>query len=215
MPENLIIFDCDSTLSAIEGVDELGALRDKDTRDEVAALTDKAMAGDIPIVEVFGHRMSLIRPTRQECKDIGQRYIEEIEPGATELIGSLRKRGWEAAILSGGFVPCITPLAEHLGITYLEAVPLIFDGEGDYIGFDEEYPTTRNGGKPEVVRKLKTALSPLKTVMVGDGVSDLETKPVVDFFIGFGRYAERARVKEEADFFIHELAQIPGILDQA
>ncbi len=48
--------------------------------------------------------------------------------------------------------------------------------------------------------------------MVGDGVSDLETKPVVDLFVGFGRYTVRERVRAEADAFIKSLAELPALL---
>ena len=47
-------------------------------------------------------------------------------------------------------------------------------------------------------------VAPVRTVMVGDGVSDLETKPVVDLFVGFGRYTPRAKVKAGAHAFVVE-----------
>lgn len=204
----LIVFDCDSTLSAIEGVDELGALRGEAVKAAVEALTNQAMAGEIPIAEVFPRRMELIRPTREECAAIGRRYIEEVEPTALATLAALRADGWRIAILSGGFVPVIEPLAAHLGIGQIEAVPLHFAPDGGYAGFDENYPTTRNGGKPEILARLKTEHCAVRTVMVGDGVSDLETQPMVDLFIGFGRYAERAKVKAEAHAFVTSLIDI-------
>jgi phosphoserine phosphatase len=91
-------------------------------------------------------------------------------------------------------------------------VDLFFDAAGNYTGYDERYPTTRSGGKPEVIRALKAELSPSRIVMVGDGVSDLETQSEVDLFVGFGRYVERAKVKSQARAFVHSLAELPGLL---
>ena len=67
---------------------------------------------------------------------------------------------------------------------------------------------TRSGGKPLVVRALKEQFSPEKVVAIGDGVSDLETKPEVDLFVGFGRYVARPRVEREAGLFIRSLDQL-------
>ncbi len=48
--------------------------------------------------------------------------------------------------------------------------------------------------------------------MVGDGVSDLETRPVVDLFVGFGRYATREKVKREAAAFVTSLSSVPALV---
>jgi len=208
MAAKLIVFDCDSTLSAIEGVDELARLRGEETFREVKALTDKAMNGEIAINDVFGARLNVIRPTRAMCAQIGQLYLETIEPTAKAIIAALRASGWEVAILSGGFAPCIVPLAQELGVTRIEAVPLFFNADGTYAGFGEDYPTTRNGGKPEVIIRLKHELSPAKTIMVGDGVSDLETLGEVDTFVGYGGYAARPAVKDKAPHFVMKLADL-------
>ena len=63
-----VLLDCDSTLSAIEGIDELAV----QCREEVAALTDAAMRGLIPLEEVYGRRLELVRPTRAGLDALGQ-----------------------------------------------------------------------------------------------------------------------------------------------
>lgn len=211
---NLLIFDCDSTLSGIEGIDELGRLRPTRIAEQIAQLTTDAMNGRVPIDDVFGLRLRLIRPSRQECAAIGQRYLDHVEPHAKRVIAELAGRGWDVAIVSGGFVPCIAPLAADLGIDRVEAVPLYFDASGEYAGYGEDYPTTRNGGKLDLVRQLRAEGDYATTVMVGDGVSDLETKPGVELFIGFGGYVCRAKVQAEADRFIHALDELPALLHQ-
>ena len=208
----LLIFDCDSTLSAIEGIDELGRLRGPDVFKRVEEMTNEAMDGKIAVEAVFGRRLEIIRPSSADVAAIGRRYIETVEPEALAAITAARAAGWTPMIISGGFRNAIRPLADYLGIERIEAVDLYFDEAGNYTGFDEAYPTTRSGGKPEVIARLKRELSPAKVVMVGDGASDLEAKPVVDLFVGFGRYTAREKVKREAAQFIYSLSSLAEIL---
>ena len=208
--KKIIAFDCDSTLSAIEGVDELARLAGSDIFQQVEDLTNQAMNGEVPVEEVFARRLDLIKPTRQQCEAVGQMYLDQIEPTARETIATLQKNGWECLIISGGFAPCIHPLAESLGISRVEAVPLSFDDQGKYLGFDESYPTTRDGGKPEIIIQLKKDQSPDTIIMVGDGVSDLETQPIADLFVGFFGYVKREKVAKNC---IHSVKSLSELLD--
>lgn len=208
----LIVFDCDSTLSSIEGIDELGRARGADVFARVEAMTNDAMNGKLAVEAVFGERLRIIRPRAADVAAVGAQYIDTIEPTAVATLAALRAAGWTPIILSGGFRNAIRPLADHLGVERVEAVDLFFDAAGDYAGYDERYPTTRSGGKPEVIRSLKAELNPARVVMVGDGVSDLETKPEVDLFIGFGRYVTREKVRAGAAKFVTALEQIPALL---
>jgi phosphoserine phosphatase len=201
----LIFLDCDSTLSAIEGIDELARVRGAAVYEEVVALTNAAMNGEVSLDEVFSRRMDIIRPDQVAGAEVAARYVETMTPGAPELIRGLKADGWLPVILSGGFAPLIAPLASELGIAYVEAVPLHFDADGKYAGYGETYPTTRNGGKNAVIREWMQAMLPERVAMMGDGVSDLETKPEVDVFIGFGGVVARQRVRDGADYWIDEM----------
>lgn len=207
----LICFDCDSTLSAIEGIDELARAGGPEVFALVEAMTNDAMNGKISVESVFGRRLELIRPPLRHVAAVGAKYIETIEPTAAITVNHLIQAGWTPVIISGGFRQAIRPLADALGISRVEAVDLWFDRDGGYSGYDTNYPTTRSGGKPEVISRLKTEMKPEFTVMIGDGVSDLETKSVVDRFIGFGRYAVRERVKRESHAFITSLDELMKI----
>lgn len=206
--KKIIAFDCDSTLSAIEGIDELARLAGEEIFYQVADLTNRAMNGEVPVEEVFARRLDLIRPSQKQCYEIGQMYLKHIEPTAYQTVKSLREDGWECLIISGGFTPCIQPLALELGIQRIEAVPLHFDQTGDYLGYDETYPTTRDGGKPEIISQLRKEHSPDHLIMVGDGASDLETLPLVDHFIGYFGYVTRAKVSEHCISHVTALSEI-------
>ena len=208
----LILFDCDSTLSAIEGIDELARARGPQVFAEIEAMTTAAMEGKISVEDIFARRLAIIKPRRADVAAVGRLYVERVEPTARATVAQLKAAGWTPVILSGGFHQAIEPLAAHLGIARLEAVDLYFDAAGEYSGYAANYPTTRSGGKPALIAALKSELAPSRTVMVGDGVSDLEAKPAVDLFVGFGRYFERSKVKAEARAYIHSLAELPALL---
>jgi phosphoserine phosphatase len=169
----------------------------------------------VPLDEVFAKRMEIIRPNREMAERVCDLYIGNIVPGAAELISMARSEGWTPVIVSGGFAPLIAPLARHLDIGHVEAVPLCFMDSGEYAGYGTDYPTTRNLGKNEIIREWKKAMLPERVVMIGDGVSDLETKPDVDMMIGFGGVVLREKVSLGADVWLEDLAdacEIPGFL---
>jgi phosphoserine phosphatase len=208
----LVFLDCDSTLSAIEGIDELARLRGPEVYRQVENMTRQAMDGRLPLGEIFARRLDIIWPQQRDIEAVGRLYLEKIEPTARETVATLRDAGWTPVIISGGFRPAIAPLAEFLGVDRLEAVELYFDEAGDFAGFDGDSPLTRAGGKPERIAELKSRLQPSRTVMVGDGASDLEAKSAVDLFVGYGGFVTREKVRAEAGAFIHRLAELPPLL---
>ncbi len=208
----LICFDCDSTLSALEGIDELARRRGPAVLAQVEKMTSEAMEGRVPVERVFGRRLEIIRPSQEDLAEVGRQYVATVEPTAQATVFQLMAKGWTPVIVSGGFTPAIQPLAKFLGIRRIEAVNLAWAADGSYCGYDQTFPTTRSGGKAEVISRLRRMLAPTMTVMVGDGVSDLEAKPVVDRFIGYGGYVVRPKVKAEAGTFIMSLAELTKIL---
>ena len=208
----LLFLDCDSTLSGMEGIDELARLRGPEVYRQVEKMTHQAMDGRLPLGEIFARRLDLIWPHQRDLEEVGRLYLERVDPTARETVAALRAAGWTAVIISGGFRPAITPLAEFLGVDRLEAVELYFDEAGDFAGFDGDSPLTHSGGKPELIAELQARFQPAHTVMVGDGASDLEAKPVVDLFVGYGGYVTREKVCAGAGAFIHRLAELPPLL---
>jgi len=208
----LICFDCDSTLSSIEGIDELARLRGPEAFARIQAMTEDAMNGRIPLESVFDRRLEAIRPGRRDAEAVGRSYVAHAEPAAAATVAALGAMGWTPAIISGGFRQTIRPLADFLGIQRLEAVDLLFGADGSYAGYDASFPTTRSGGKAEIVGRLRAEMRPETVVMVGDGASDLETIPVVDLFIGFGGFTAREVVRRAAAAFVSSLAQVPGLV---
>jgi phosphoserine phosphatase len=78
---------------------------------------------------------------------------------------------------------------------------LRFKPSGEYEDFDRRSLLARPRGKEVVVRDIR-ARTKGKAAFIGDGVSDLEAKPAVDLFVGFGGVHTRARVRDNADVFV-------------
>ena len=212
MATKLLLFDCDSTLSAIEGIDELGRLRGPEVFKAVEEMTTQAMDGSTPMESIFAKRLDMIKPTLKELESIGQKYIQQVEPTAVDTIKKLKAAGWTVIIVSGGFTQAIRPLAQYLGIERVEAVELRFKADGSYAGYVESCPTAKSKGKNVVALKLRDEFKAAQTILVGDGASDLEVKGDVDKMIGFGRYTARPKVKAGADAFITSLDQLISLL---
>jgi len=213
MKHSLAILDCDSTLCGIEGIDELAADSTPEVREAVAQATTDAMEGRIRLEEVFAQRMEALRPSRAQIERVAELYKQTLDPTAVGAIKELRAAGWEIMILSGGLLPAILPVAMDLKIHRVAAVDVYFDESGAYSDYERTFYTTRSGGKPECIRALKLAEPHWqRVIMVGDGVSDLETKPEVDLFVGYGGFAERPKVREEAGAWIMRFNELPRLL---
>jgi phosphoserine phosphatase len=207
-----VFFDVDSTLVTIEGIDVLAA-----GNPEIVRLTDAAMNGEIPLDQVYGKRLEIIRPTRADVDALGQRYVASLVDGVEETIAALQGAGVDVHLVTAGIAQAIAPLAAHLNIAprAVHAVPLQFDTDGAYTGFDQRSLLTRAGGKELIVRSV-LARAKGRSAFVGDGITDLETRSAVDLFIGFGGVCRRDRVKEGARVFVEEptlRAVLPYLLE--
>jgi phosphoserine phosphatase len=158
------------------------------------------MKGEIPLDQVYAKRLEMIRPTRAAVDALAQSYLASITDGAPETIQALRAAGCVIHLVTAGIEQALRPLAEKFGAA-LHAVPLRFTASGEYEDFDRSSLLARPKGKEVVVRDIR-ARTKGKAAFVGDGVSDLEAKPAVDLFVGFGGVHTRPRVRDNADVFV-------------
>jgi phosphoserine phosphatase len=209
MSFDVICFDCDSTLSKIEGIDELA--RRAGVGEAMAKLTDLAMNGELPLEAVYGKRLETIRPDKASIDWVADLYIAEIVDGVKDVFNTLLTQGKELHIISGGLRQAILPLAGVLGLpeNRVHAVDIQFDEDGSYKGYDENSPLARSGGKREICQRLLNGKQSL--VLIGDGKTDMEAKQPGVTVIGFGGVCSRAVVKELADKFVEE-ANLTSIL---
>jgi len=208
---NSVIFDVDSTLSGVEGIDWLAAQRGPEIAAWSAGLTEKAMKGEIPIEAVYGERMRLVKPTLPEVQQLGKVYVEQVATRATETISALRAHGVEVVMISGGLREAILPLARELGVgeTNLYAVSVFFGEQGEYAGYDDASLLTRQSGKRTAVGQMALK-GPI--LAVGDGMTDCEMKPVVQGFAAFTGFTRREAVIEQADYIIENFDQLRDLI---
>lgn len=219
---DLIFFDCDSTLSTIEGIDELARLKGKEQR--VGLLTQKAMDGELDLQEVYGKRLRAIKPTRGQLKEIEELYYETIVPDVQAVLDALRFLDKQVFIISGGLAEPVRGFGKRLGVAadHIRAVELKYNElSGDWWRYYEpqtqhrqqyltyeEGPLTVSSGKPEIINALAAGKHG-RRLMVGDGSSDLATRSVVDLFVGFGGVVTREKVLRDSDVFIHSPSLAP------
>ena len=199
-----VLFDCDSTLSAIEGIDELAV----NCREDVEQLTDAAMRGRIPLEEVYGRRLDLVRPTRGAVEALGRTYVARLVPDARETVAALHAAGVDVRILSGGLLPAVLAVADVLGVARdrVDAVGISFAADGSYAGYDTSSPLAATGGKRRAIERWNVERP---AMMVGDGSTDLEARPVVDLFVAFAGIVERPAVVQAADVVVRSNSLAP------
>ncbi|HUQ81904.1 MAG TPA: HAD-IB family phosphatase [Gemmatimonadaceae bacterium] len=199
-----VLFDCDSTLSAIEGIDELAV----HCRGDVEQLTDAAMRGRIPLEQVYGRRLELVKPTRAALDALGRQYVERLVPDARETVAALQAAGVDVRIISGGLLPAVLIAARELGVDrdHVAAVDISFNDDGSYAGFDDASPLATSGGKRRAIEQWHIERP---AVMVGDGTTDLEARPVVDLFVAFAGVVERPSVVAAADVVVRTNSLAP------
>lgn len=209
MSYDVICFDCDSTLSKIEGIDELA--RRAGVGEAMAKLTDLAMNGELPLEAVYGKRLETIRPDKASIDWVADLYIREIVDGAKDVFDTLLVQGKEVHIISGGLRQAILPLAAYLGLpsSHVHAVDIHFNSDDSYAGYDTAAPLARSGGKHEICKQLLNDKNSL--VLIGDGKTDMEAKQPGVTVIGFGGVCDRAVVREMADEFVDD-ADLMGIM---
>jgi phosphoserine phosphatase len=207
-------FDVDSTVITTEGIDELAAFAGK--KAEVAALTAAAMGGSIPFDQALEARLRLIAPTRALLEAFLAAHPPAFTPGVQAVVAALHARGTHVYLVSGGFTQMIHPIAAALGIAKerVFANTILFhpQGEGLYAGFDASAPTSRDGGKAEVMRQLKAKHSYSPLVMVGDGATDLQARPPADAMLGYGGVVRREAVAKGACWFFTDFAELQKAL---
>lgn len=225
-PYKHVFFDCDSTLSTVEGIDVLAETAGKKWRVEV--LTNAAMDGKLDLEDVYAKRLQAVRPTHEQIQQIRAVYKRNIVEDAQAVIAALQFLGHQVYIISGGLAEPVAEFGIFLGVPKqnIRAVQVDYDqlaGEWWYAETDFQKPKreryidyevgalTVSDGKAQIVKELKGTQNG-RSLLVGDGSSDLLAGKTVDLFVGFGGVVQRDRVKAESPVFLHTASLAPLLL---
>lgn len=191
--KRLIVFDVDSTLVQGEVIEMLAARAGAE--DEVRAVTEAAMAGELDFTESLRRRVAVLAGLPETV--LAEVAAElELTPGARTTIRTLKRLGFRCGVVSGGFTRVITGLASELGLDFCAANELeIVDGRltGRVIGEIVDRP-----GKAVALRRFADEFGvPLEQcVAVGDGANDIDMLSTAGLGIAFNA---KPALREVAD----------------
>jgi phosphoserine phosphatase len=178
----LVAFDMDSTLIRAEVIDELAKVAG--VGDQVAAITESAMRGELDFQASFRKRVGLLKGL-PEAKLAEVSASIPLMDGAERLVSTLKRLGYKTAILSGGFTFVGRELQKKLGIDYLFANQLDVQ-EGAVTG--EVLPPIIDGArKAQLLREIAASegLDMQQVIAVGDGANDLPMLRLAGLGIAF------------------------------
>ncbi|HEL1933520.1 TPA: phosphoserine phosphatase SerB [Streptococcus suis] len=209
MTTGLLVMDVDSTLILEEGIDLLG--EEAGLGEQVAAITERAMRGELDFEEALRERVALLKGLPVSVFD---RIIKKIHftLGAAELVSELKMRGYKVAVVSGGFHETVDRLAAQLELDYVRANQLeVVDGvlTGQVLG-EIVTKDTKKACLEEWAAENGLSLS--QTIAMGDGANDL---PMIQR-AGIGvAFCAKPIVQEQAPYQINEknLYKLIEILD--
>lgn len=206
MSDKLAVFDFDSTLMDGETIeiiaDEVGL------KEEVAKITNRAMAGELDFFESLTYRVSLLKGLKLSKVDEICQNLPFIK-GGKETIAELKKSGFTVVCFSGGFKNATEHAKSILG--YDADFSNILNVKDGLLTGQVGGPMMFNDSKGRMLKRLQNVLNitPANTIAVGDGANDLSMFKHAGTKIAF---CAKEIVKQNADFIIDE-KDLTKILD--
>lgn len=212
------IFDFDSTLVKIESLDEVLALsigQNVEKLEKLSNLTKLGMEGKITFKESLEQRLQLSNINKELINIVMNKALSNFTDGINSFIDNLLTyENVNVFVVSGGFVDIIDPVAEKLNIDVSNVYANKFIFDGDNVCGIEDTLLLQKTGKAKIIQDLKDrGVITGKTVMVGDGYTDLETQLVgaVDEYVCFCGVVNRESVKKEAKLVANNVAELENI----
>ncbi|KGN42799.1 phosphoserine phosphatase SerB [Knoellia aerolata] len=189
----LVVMDVDSTLIQDEVIELLAQHAGRGA--EVAAVTERAMAGELDFTQSLHARVATLAGLDASVLD-EVRAAVRLTPGARTLVRTLKRLGFTVALVSGGFIEIVQPIADELGIDHARANRLeVVDGRltGRVLG-----DVVDRQGKAVALREFAAAagLPMARTVAIGDGANDLDMLGAAGLGIAFNA---KPLVRAQAD----------------
>ncbi|MCP9753639.1 phosphoglycerate dehydrogenase [Lacihabitans sp. CCS-44] len=210
--KKIFIIDFDSTITKVEGLDQLAAIALAQSHDgdkivqQIKELTDAGMNGELSLSESLSKRMSLLNANKKHVDILINFLLKNISDSFERNKKFLTEYADQILVVSSGFKDFIIPVIEHLGLKAknVYANTFIYNENGDIIGVDNANVLSQTGGKINLVKSLNLDAH---VSVIGDGFTDFEIKQngLADRFYAFVENVERQKVVEVADFTIKTL----------
>lgn len=167
----LFVADMDSTMITVECIDELADYAG--LKDEIAAVTERAMRGELDFAQALTGRVALLAGLDARMIDRCREERVRLMPGARALVRTLRARGATTILVSGGFVPFAAPVAAEIG--FARAVANILHVEdGRLVGTVGQPIVDAARKRHELIEAAwEAALLRAQTLAIGDGANDI------------------------------------------
>ncbi len=168
--KKLLIADMDSTIVTGETLDDLAEFAG--IKDEVAAITTRAMNGEIPFREALRERVAMLKGLSESFLEDAMKMVH-LTPGATELVATMKANGAYCALVSGGFTFFTSRVAKQVGFDFNAGNQMeIIDGQLTGHVID---PIVTKDSKLAYLKSLceERSLTTDEAVAVGDGANDL------------------------------------------
>ncbi|CAO3662564.1 unnamed protein product [Rhizopus stolonifer] len=198
--KRLVVFDMDSTLIYQEVIDEIA--RHAGVVDQVSAITEAAMNGEIDFKESLRRRVALLNGTSVAVlEDV--KLILTFTEGARFLCSALKKLGFKLAVISGGFLPLARYVQSELGLDYAFANQLKVSTDGLTLTGETVGPIVDGLRKAELLEVIAQAegVTLNQVIAVGDGANDLWMLNKAGLGIAFNA---KPRVQEKAGARINQ-----------
>ncbi len=170
--KQLLVADMDSTMIGQECIDELADYAG--FKDRVAAITDRAMRGEIAFGPALRERVALLKglPAAIVDRVIAERVRPN--PGGVTLVQTMRVHGAYTCVVTGGFTAFMRPLAKTIGFDEYRANTLLTDSAGRLTGEVAE-PVLGRDAKRDTLLALRERLGLRReqTLAAGDGANDV------------------------------------------
>ncbi|MGC5617101.1 phosphoserine phosphatase SerB [Georgenia sp. Z1491] len=212
----LILTDVDSTLFAGEVIELVAA--HAGVEDEVAAVTERAMRGELDFRASLEERVALVAGLDAAAVLDAVRAAVELSPGAADMFLRARDAGVPTGVVSGGFVEIVAPTVEPLGTRFVAANTFEVAGDGRLTGRTVGEVVDRAAKADRARRWAGEVGVPMARVLaVGDGANDLDLLGAAGLGVGYGG---RPVVRENADAFItgdrlDTALALTGVADEA
>jgi phosphoserine phosphatase len=193
--KRLLIADMDSTMITVECIDELADYAG--LKEEVAAVTERAMRGELDFAAALTARVALLKDMEESVLDLCRRERVRLTPGARALVRTVRARGCHTVLVSGGFTHFANPVGVEIGFNH--AVANVLELESGRLTGTVRHPIVDADRKRTelLTHAGNLQIDILDTVAIGDGANDIPM--IATSGLGIAYHAkEKARAAADA-----------------